>query len=121
MKQAIFPILFLLVAAASYSQTTIKLEQAKDYIGDSVHVCGLVASARYISNTDEAPTFLNLGVAYPNQLLTVVIWQIVRDKMQIKPEEFYLNKEVCIKGRLELYKGKPQIVLKSTPQIQLKE
>lgn len=121
MKRAIFSLMLLLTTTATYSQIPIKLEQAKDHIGDSVQVCGLVASASYISNSDEAPTFLNLGVAYPNQLLTVVIWQDVRDKMQVRPEEFYLKKELCIKGRLEIYKGKPQIVLKTISQIQLKE
>ncbi|WP_276504844.1 hypothetical protein [Terrimonas pollutisoli] len=121
MKQALLSFILLLAAAATFSQTTIKLEQAKDHIGDSVHVCGLVASARYISYTDNAPTFLNLGAAYPNQLLTVLIWQNVRDRMQFKPENFYLKKEICVIGRLELHREKPQIVINDTSQIRLKE
>ena len=33
------------------------------------------------------------------------------------PEEFYKGKEVCIIGKVELYKNKPQIVVTSKNQI----
>jgi DNA/RNA endonuclease YhcR with UshA esterase domain len=33
------------------------------------------------------------------------------------PEEFYKGKEVCITGKIELYKDKPQIVVTSKSQI----
>ena len=39
-------------------------------------------------------------------------WSIVST-----PEEFYNGKEVCITGKIELFKDKPQIVVTSKSQI----
>ena len=42
----------------------------------------------------------------------------MQDKILITPpEEFYKGKEVCITGKIELYKDKPQIVVTSKSQI----
>jgi len=43
-------------------------------------------------------------------LLTVVIWSDIREKLKGKPELDFKNKNVCISGKIELYKGSPQIV-----------
>lgn len=117
MKKAIHAFLFFSLPFFTFSQHTIKLEDVKYHIGDSVTVCGKVYSARFMENSKNTPTFLNLGAAFPNQLLTVVIWGDVRNKMENKPEVYFNNKEVCITGKIELYKEKPQIVIKSSEQI----
>ena len=65
---------FLLFSVLAHSQKQIKLEDASKSIGDSVTTCGKVYSARYFEGSQDAPTLLNLGAAYPNQLLTVVIY-----------------------------------------------
>ena len=39
------------------------------------------------------------------------------DGINNAPEEFYKGKEVCITGKIELYKDKPQIVVTSKSQI----
>jgi hypothetical protein len=100
-----------------YSQDTIKLEDAKNKVGDSVTLCGKVFNARFVSNATNEPTFLNIGAAYPNQLLTVVIWGDVRKQFKGNPEHLFLNKEICITGKIELYKEKPQVVIKQMSQI----
>lgn len=111
--------LFSFVAA--YSQTNIKLEDLKSHIGDSVTVCGKVYSGRYLQSSNNSPTFLNIGAKYPDQLLTVVIWGDARKEFTGKPEDDYTNKEVCITGKVELYKDKPQIVIRKSSQLKLKE
>ena len=102
-----------------YSQTKINLDDVDQHIGDSVIVCGKVFSSRYMSNAEKTPTFLNIGAKYPDQKLTVVIWGEVRKQFPGMPEQDYYNKEICITGKLELYKEKPQIVIKSSGQIEL--
>ncbi|TMI63655.1 MAG: DNA-binding protein [Bacteroidetes bacterium] len=112
----LFCSLFLCLSSI-YSQDTIKLEDAKNKVGDSVTVCGKVFNARFVSNATNEPTFLNIGAAYPNQLLTVVIWGDIRKQFNGNPEDIFLNKEICITGKIELYKEKPQIVIKNKSQI----
>jgi hypothetical protein len=58
-----------------------------------------------------------MGAAYPNQLLTVVIWADVRKDFDKAPEEFFMGKEICVSGKIELYHDKPQIVIKSKSQV----
>ena len=107
----------LLFLTSVYSQDTIKLEDAKNKVGDSITVCGKVFSARYVSTAENTPTFLNLGAAFPNQLLTLVIWGEVRKQFNGNPEDIFMNKELCIKGKIELYRERPQIVIKQSSQV----
>lgn len=110
-------IIALLLCITDFSQESIKLEDINQHIGDSVTVCGKVYSARYMENARNKPTFLNMGAAYPNQALTVVIWADVRKQFEDKPEVLFANKEICITGKLELYKDKPQIVIDKPKKI----
>jgi hypothetical protein len=120
MKHLILSIVILLVANFSFCQTEIKLEDALKHINDSVKVCGKVAGIRFLENSEGQPTFINMGAAYPKQLLTVVIWGIVRSKFEKKPEELFMDKEVCVIGKIEIYKEKPQIVIAEPNRIMVK-
>ena len=66
---------------------------------------------------NDKPTFINLGAAYPNQLLTVVIWEDVRKQFEKSPEELYQNKTICVTGKIELFLDGPQIVISERNQI----
>lgn len=105
---------------SAYSQTTIALENVSKHVGDSVKVCGVVRGGRFLEQTKNSPTLLNVGAAFPNQLLTVVIWSDVRKQFEQAPEELFKDKEICIVGKVELYKEKPQIVLRRKEQILMK-
>jgi len=117
MKHLILSIASLIVASFSFCQTEIKLEDVSKHINDSVKVCGKVAGIRFLENSEGQPTFINMGAAYPKQLLTVVIWGIVRSKFEKMPEDLFLDKEICVIGKIELYKEKPQIVIAEPKQI----
>jgi micrococcal nuclease len=104
-----------------FNQTTVKLEDISNYVGDSVNVCGKIFSGRYLQANDKKPTLLNVGAAYPNQLLTVVIYGVDRQNFEDAPEYFYKEKEVCISGVVELYNNKPQIVVRNKNQLTIKE
>ncbi|MFC0776009.1 hypothetical protein [Terrimonas alba] len=108
---------FVLIAANSLAQAPIKLEDVSKHVGDSVKVCGKVYGIRYLEQAKNSPTFINVGGAYPNQLLTIVIWGEVRKKFEKTPEELFTDKEVCVVGKIELYKGKEQVVVKAKEQI----
>ena len=103
------------------AQQSINLDEVGKHIGDSVKVCGQVYDTYYAIKTENTPTFLNIGAKYPDQKLTVVIWGEMRKLFDVKPEEFYLTKTVCITGRIELYKEKTQITIKQKTQITINE
>jgi hypothetical protein len=67
----IFFLILLLSATITFSQTTIKLEEISKHVGDSVKVCGKVYGIRYLEQSENSLTFINIGGSYPNQLLTV--------------------------------------------------
>ncbi len=119
MKKIFFGLLLLVLAEAAQAQATITLEEAKARMGDSVQVCGKVFSARFLENANGKPTLINLGGAYPNELLTVVIQGANRDKFKDKPEEAWKDKTICITGRISEYRGKPQIVIVVPEQVKV--
>lgn len=99
------------------AQQAIKLEELPNHIGDSVIVSGKVFGGRYLSRSDNAPTFLNVGGDFPNQLLTLVVWGKDRSNFKDAPEEAYKGREVKVAGKVELHRGKPQIILYKDDQI----
>ncbi len=97
----------------------ITTAQAKDHIGEEATVCGKVVGARYAASSRGRPTFLNLDRPHPNQIFTVVIRG--RNRAQFgKPEKDYLKKKICVTGKIEAYRGKPQIEAKASGDIVLK-
>jgi hypothetical protein len=99
----------LLSPAAGRAQA-VAPQDAVQYVGQTATVCGVVASARYSARTKTRPTFLNLGQPYPRQVFTVVIFGDERPKFG-EPEVTFAGKRVCATGRIELYRGKPEMIL----------
>lgn len=99
----------------------ISLEDVEDYVGkpDTVKVCGKIFSARFLATAKRKPTLLNVGDLFPNQKLTVVIFEEDKGKFSPKPEVYFLNKQVCISGVIIDYDGKPEIVVRNSNQIEI--
>ena len=117
--KCIFLAVALLFSVIAFSQTTVKPEDAAKHVGDSVIVCGKVADAAFVESMENSPTFLNLGATYPNQLLNLVIWKDQRDQYDPAPEQFYINKNVCVTGKIEMINDLPQIVIYNKRQIKI--
>lgn len=105
-------VLFFLSSGSASSQTVIQLSDVNKHIGDSVTVCGKVSGGRFLETAKNTPTFINLGDAFPNHTLTIVIWSDVRKQFEKAPEELFKDKEVCVTGRVELFRERAQIVLR---------
>lgn len=113
----IFTILITLFSSSIVTaQTKINLDEINNHIGDSVTICGLVADMRYFENSKGKPTFLNIGDRYPKQKITIVIWGKTREEFTEKPEQV-LKKQICVSGRIILYKEKPEIVIERPEQL----
>jgi hypothetical protein len=89
-------------AAAVTGASIVKLEEVKNYTGKTVTVSGKAFSSRDIGSM----VLVNLGAAYPNQLLTLAL------KGDAKALGSSIEgKEVTITGQVIDYKGKPEIII----------
>jgi hypothetical protein len=88
----------------------IDVRSAPQHLGEDVLVCAQVFGQKTFSTM----TLVNLGADYPNQLLTVVLKE---EAKQVYPD--LDGKNVCVSGKLENYKGKPQIIVTDPKMIHL--
>ena len=101
------------------SAQNITPQEASKHIGEKVTICGKIFGGRFFEQNEK--TLLNMGGAYPDHSLTIVIAGADRKKFDVKPEQFYTNKEVCITGEIRDYKGKPEVQVTEISQIVLSE
>jgi len=104
----------LLLCSAAIAADIPASDAARD-MGETGTVCGKVAGARHLDNS---LTFLNFDKPYPDTTFTAIIRAENREKFG-KPEETYLNKDICVTGKIEEYNKKPQIALTDTSQIKM--
>jgi hypothetical protein len=110
-------VIFFLFANVVFSANNISPEDAINHIGQQATVCGNVASTHFSPRSKGQPTFINLNRPYPNQIFTILIWGSNRSKFPGSPENYYGNKKICVSGKIQQYKGEPEIVVKSANQI----
>jgi hypothetical protein len=88
----------------------VKLEDVKDAIGKTVSVQGKVYSSKDIGSM----VLVNLGAAYPNQLLTIALKGDAKDiAAQIA------DKTITVEGEVIDYKGKPEMIITDPLKIKL--
>ena len=121
MKKLLGLLCIISTSVFSFGQVNISAAEAKNHTDQVITVCDRIVDAKYLDNSMTKPTLLNLGAAYPNHLLTIVINFDDRKNFSFNPEEFYLNKRVCVTGRVSDFKGKPQIVVITPAEIKIDE
>jgi hypothetical protein len=118
--KSIFHILmfgFLLTASVVFSADTISPEDAINHIGQQATVCGNVSSTHFSSRGKGQPTFINLNRPYPNQIFTILIWGSDRNNFPGAPENYYRSKRICVSGKIQQYRGTPEIIVRNADQI----
>lgn len=112
MNKFLFIILLLLFISC---HSEIHSSDADDHIGDKATVCGEVIQI-YHSNTTY---FINLGAKpFPNQDFTGVIFNL-KNVMEYTDFWKLLGEGVCIEGTIQLYKGKPEIIITDFSQLRI--
>ncbi len=101
--------LFTIISNSSLAQRKITSAEALNNIGNIVTICDKIVDAIYLENAPNKFTLLRMGGVYPNQKLTIVIDEKNRFNFPPRPEIFYLNKTICVTGRLELYRTTPEL------------
>ena len=106
-------------ARAASCPGAIGWRRAAGAVGRTATIVGRVAGTRYAASSNGSPTFLNLGVDYPNpRRFTVVIWIENRSAFG-RPESRYRGRTICVRGPVYRYAGLPQIAARVASQIKV--
>ena len=118
MRRAVLPTASAVMGLWAFSTAAAPLspEDAAGHTGETVTVCGVVASAEYEANEQNQPTLLDLGKAHPNAVFTAVIYGDNRAKFGT-PESSLRGKRICVTGQISDYQGKLEIVLNEPSQL----
>lgn len=113
-----FTLLFCIIISYFTKAQTFSAEQASKHVGDSIKVCGKIFGGRFFETSNGSPTLLNMGAAFPSSPLTIMIPGDVRTKMGYIPEQRLKDKNVCVRGKVILFKDKPEIIIYNIAQLQ---
>lgn len=102
------------IAALAIAQTapTYTPEEAAKHVGETATVTGRVDG---FHQSGKGNIFLNMGGKYPNQCFTGFIPS--SSAGQFPNAQQYEGKTVSVSGKIQLYKGKPEIIVTSPAQI----
>jgi endonuclease YncB( thermonuclease family) len=98
----------------SKGEDIIPWDLAGNYIGKYISVEGKIARTH---NSGKA-CFLNFHNNW-TRYCSLVIFDNVFHRFPEKPEKFYLNEFVRVKGKIKKFRGRPEIVLNSPKQIEI--
>ncbi|MDZ4758007.1 MAG: hypothetical protein SGJ10_07715 [Bacteroidota bacterium] len=117
MYKRIFLMIVLLIVAVNYSSAQkISPDSAKYYEDSVVTVCGKVEGTHV---TKAGGVMLNIGATYPNAPFVVVIFKDDVAKFKYKPADFLKGKNICVAGKIVIFKDKPEIIAKNPNQIKV--
>ena len=109
----------LAVSALAARAATLTPDDAAKHVGETATVCGIVAGAKYAAQIRGGLTFIDFGKPYPDASFTALIFAADRPKFGT-PEQGLAGKHVCVTGKIEMFRGKAEIVLTDPKQLVVK-
>jgi hypothetical protein len=106
-KMGIAIVALLCIYTSAFAQKKVSIDSVKNYLGQQVTVCSKVFGVKAL----EKITFINVGAAFPNAPLTLVIRAKDYANFTELPEKRYANKQICVTGTIADFKGKLQIMV----------
>lgn len=103
-------IVFTFLISNVKAQDQISSKDAKDYIGQTLQVKGLVAA---IFTSDKGNVFINFDEKSPKQTFTVAVFA----GKDIDISKIIEGCTLTVYGEIKEYKGKPEIVIDKNEQI----
>ena len=104
------------VVAASAWAAVVPPTAASSHVGQTATVEGLVSEVHTARSGKE--TFIDMGGTYPNQTFTAVIFE--RSMAAVGDVSGLTGKTVDITGAIQMYQGKPEVIITSRGQIRAK-
>lgn len=96
--------------------------EASQHVGETVSIYGSVAGSTYASTSNGQPTYIDIGVAYPDiNRVSIVVWGEDRGNFSPSPEDMCLGKTICVTGEVYIYNDACNIKVVSPSQIQIME
>lgn len=112
-------LLTFILCGLTSAQENLNEADLTQYVDKQVRYCDYVYGS-YVTKGEKPVILLNLGADYPDAKLVVAIFHDDWKNFDYQPEEFLKEKQICVKGKLVLYKGKPEIIVKGPKQIEVK-
>ncbi|RMG57395.1 MAG: hypothetical protein D6713_09755 [Deltaproteobacteria bacterium] len=101
-------------AKVQTSERVISYREAWDHVGEEVVVEGVIVRTK---KTDRV-IFLDFDEDWKHNL-SVVIFQRSWKRFPSSPDRLFMGKKVRVKGKVKLYRGKPEIIVSDPDQISL--
>jgi RecG-like helicase len=120
MKRLVLVIAAVLFSCHLWAQNTVSADSLAYYEGQFIRVCATVTGT-HVSTGKSETTFINFGEPFPKHSFSLVIFQKDAESFSYKPAEFLENKNVCITGKVKMYKGRPEIIVSNEKQIRIDE
>jgi len=104
--------------SASPTASGIDWSEARAHLGEVATVCGPVISTFTATSSVGSPTFLNVGVDYPDPAgFTVIIFDDYRGAFPFDPAIEYQGDTLCVTGEIRPHEQFVQIEARSPDQI----
>ena len=119
MRKSVWVLLFLFCSPyAVLAEQSILAKDARNHVGETATVCGIVASTHFARSSRGQPTFINLDEPYPSQIFTLLIWGSDRSKFGA-PEQVYTGRRICVSGLIKLFRGVPETIAYDPKQVRV--
>lgn len=93
--------------------------QARKHVGNQATVCGTVVSTRKTAKAQAI--YLNFDRMHPHQDFYATIWSYNGPNFSYDPETYFVNKKVCVTGKITLYDDIPRISINNEKEVMLYE
>ncbi len=116
-KKLSYVILLVNFMVSAQAEPKIQATQSPQYVGQYVTVCGNLAGYKHFSKVH----FFNLDRPYPNQSLTVVIFNDTYKKVRRKfgVLENFVGQKLCATGKIAEYKGRLEIKVNKVSRLKI--
>ena len=107
-------------AGQTSREKQITAAEAKDHVGERTTVCGKVVGIRYAASSRGRKIFLDLDVAFPKHIFSILIWlDTARSQFGNYDTNTYNDKNVCVTGLIKSDKEHPEIIASRPEQIKI--
>lgn len=98
---------------------TITTTQVNSYVGKDVFLKGKVVSSKnHTAKNGDIMLFIDLDKPYPNNAIGITFYSEVLSKLSTPPSQLY-NKYVLVRGKINLYRDKPNMVVKNEEDLKI--
>src|SRR5687768_3772922 len=97
---------------SAIGQEKINLDELENSIGKVVEVRGKISNITKVKNGSKSQSIIFVGGVSPNEQLSILVETNSKDDYQFIHQEKFKHGLIIVKGKVELHKGKPRIVVK---------